>query len=64
MDAATLALKGKLPAGLCLIIIGTEGIATNLLRKAPGKGSMLMKSHKAAWDDDFRASVFRHANAA
>jgi len=39
-------------------------IATNLLRKAPGKGSMLMKSHKAAWDDDFRASVFRHANAA
>jgi hypothetical protein len=25
---------------------------------------MLMKSHKAAWDDDFRASVFRHANAA
>ncbi len=26
-------------------------IATNLLRKAPGKGSMLMKSHKAAWDD-------------
>ena len=25
MDAATLALKGKLPAGRCLIIIGTEG---------------------------------------
>ena len=39
-------------------------IATNLLRKAPGKGSMLMKSHKAAWDDEFRASVFSNANPA
>jgi predicted transposase YbfD/YdcC len=39
-------------------------IASNLLRKAPGKGSMLMKSHKAAWDDDFRASVFSSAHAA
>jgi hypothetical protein len=27
LDAATLALKGKLPAGRCLIIIGTEGAA-------------------------------------
>jgi hypothetical protein len=25
LDAATLALKGKLPAGRCLNIIGTEG---------------------------------------
>ncbi len=25
MDAETSALKGKLPAGLCLIIIGTAG---------------------------------------
>lgn len=39
-------------------------IATNLLRKAPGKGSMLMKTHKAAWDDDFRASIFTTAHAA
>ena len=39
-------------------------IATNLLRKAPGKGSMPMKSHKTAWDDDFRASVFSSAHAA
>jgi predicted transposase YbfD/YdcC len=39
-------------------------IATNLLRKAPGKGSMLMKCHKAAWDDDFRASIFSSAHAA
>jgi hypothetical protein len=38
--------------------------ATNLLRKAPGKGSTSMKSHKAAWDDDFRASVFSSAHAA
>ena len=37
-------------------------IAANLLRKAPGKGSMLMKSHKAAWDDDFRASIFSSAH--
>jgi hypothetical protein len=39
-------------------------IATNLLRKAPGKGSMSMKSHKAARDDDFRAGVFSSAHAA
>jgi hypothetical protein len=28
-------------------------MATNLIRKAPGKDSLRMKRHSAAWDDDY-----------
>ena len=39
-------------------------IAANLLRKAPGKGSLNMKSLRAAWDDDFRAILLAVGAAA
>ena len=32
-------------------------MATNLLRRAPGKDSMRLKRRTAAWDDNFLASL-------
>src|SRR5208283_3075148 len=39
-------------------------VSQNLLRGAPGRLSMNMKSHKAAWDDNYRATVLQAGNAA
>ena len=41
------------PANFCTI----KHIALNLIRKAPGKGSMRLKRKAAGWDDDFLASL-------
>ncbi len=35
-------------------------MAANLLRRAPGKDSLRVKLHVAAWDDDFLASLVTH----
>lgn len=36
-----------------------EHAAINLLRKAPGKKSITMKRHSAAWDDDYLEEIIR-----
>jgi len=41
------------PANFCTI----KHIAHNLIRKAPGKGSVRLKRKAAGWDDDFLASL-------
>ncbi len=41
------------PANFCTI----KHIAHNLIRKAPGKGSLRLKRKAAGWDDDFLASL-------
>jgi predicted transposase YbfD/YdcC len=35
-------------------------MASNLLRRAPGKDSLRVKRHVAAWDEDFLASLIAH----
>jgi hypothetical protein len=32
-------------------------MATNLFRKVPGKDSLRMKRHSAAWDDDYLVNL-------
>jgi len=41
------------PANFCTI----KHMAYNLIRKAPGKGSLRLKRKAAGWDDDFLASL-------
>jgi predicted transposase YbfD/YdcC len=41
------------PANFCTI----KHMAHNLIRKAPGKGSLRLKRKAAGWDDDFLASL-------
>ncbi|HWF95846.1 MAG TPA: ISAs1 family transposase, partial [Xanthobacteraceae bacterium] len=41
------------PANFCTI----KHIAHNLIRKAPGKGSLRLKRKAAGWDDDFLVSL-------
>ena len=45
--------KDNAPANFTTI----KHMASNLLRRAPGKDSMRVKRHVAAWDDDFLASL-------
>lgn len=45
--------KHNAPANFTTI----KHMAANLLRRAPGKDSLRVKRHIAAWDDDFLASL-------
>jgi integrase len=58
------ALKGKLPAGLCLIIIGTEGV-DHLLPQQPGKRERVSHQPSMPWRDipDFVQNVLRASAA-
>ena len=44
---------GHAPANFTTV----KHIAHNLIRKAPGKGSLRLRRRVAAWDDDFLASL-------